>query len=307
MTEAIRPLSRMEQLAGRTIVVSSAFLIGPVTPFVLQARLTGDRITVKYSAIRGDVSPRTVTVPLRRRLEDFVRQYCNIAIVGRITVVRGVRWHGATESAVRSALEESPPFGRASLRLPQGMTFEDLYPGLRELPRQSSAVTYVLGTLAEPSDPTASRDRVDEIKADYGELLTDVVYRIESSALFDSSVPLTKEFTLLLMQWDDEHRRLDGQALDALSRRISIAFDTARAHAETLGLNHLPLTARRPARRAVKAARLATEAVTEGERVAARTQLAKLLEGLRLHYLPSPSEAPLMVGGSRPALIGPGH
>lgn len=302
MTESIRPLSRMEQLVGRTIVVSSAFLIGPVTPFVLQPRRSGDRVSVKYSAIRGDISARTATVPRRRRLEDFVRQYCNIAIVGRITLVEGVRWLPAAEAMVRDVLDGERPFGRASIRLPEGLDFEDLYPGLRELPRQPSAVTYVLGKLGEASDPAASRSRVDEVKADYGELLTDVVYRIESAALFDSGVPLTREFTLLLMQWDDDHTRLDGQALEALSRRISIAFDTARAHAETVGLSHLPLTARRPARRAVKAARLATEATTEGERAAARAQLAKLLDGLRLHYLPSPSEGPLMVGGSRRAL-----
>lgn len=302
MTPTIRPLSRLEDLVGLTLVVSSAFLVGPVTPFVLQARLTGTRVTVTYSSIRGDVTAHTVTVPRRRRLEDFVRQYCTIAIVGRITVVRGVRWPSVAETAVRAAMDWEGPFRQASIRLPEGLTFDDLYPGLRELPRQSSAVTYVLGTLTEPADPEVARERVEGIKADYGELLTDVVYRIENSALFDDGVPLTREFSLLLMQWDDEQGRIDRPALDALSRRLSIAFDAARANAERLGLGHLPLTARRPARRAVKAARLANEAESEGERAAARIQLARLLDGLRLHYLPSASEAPLMVGGMRKEL-----
>ena len=52
----------------------------------------------------------------------------------------------------------------------------------------------------------------------------------------------------------------------------------------------------------MKAARLANEAESEGERAAARIQLARLLDGLRLHYLPSASEAPLMVGGMRKEL-----
>ena len=83
---------------------------------------------------------------------------------------------------------------------------------------------------------------------------------------------------------------------------VQLAFDAARANAERLGLNHLPLTARDDAGRAAKAVRLARRASTDGEREAAMAQAHKLLESLALYYLPTPDEAVRMLGGTPPAL-----
>lgn len=144
--------------------------------------------------------------------------------------------------------------------------------------------------------------RVGAIKETYGALLSDIVYRIENSALFDSAQPLSREFQLLLMRWDEEQVKLPGPEKAKLAREIEMAFDTARRHAETVGLTHLPQTARDDGQRAAKAARLAQSATTAGEREAALAQATRLLRSLALYYLPSPEEAPRMLGGERPQI-----
>ena len=65
-----------------------------------------------------------------------------------------------------------------------------------------------------------------------------------------------------------------------------MTFDAARANADTLGLDHLPVTARDDARRAAGAARLAAGAATEAERAAANAQVVRILGSLALYYLP---------------------
>lgn len=174
-------------------------------------------------------------------------------------------------------------------------------------------ITYSVSQIASRIDPdfaagtgsrasTTAAARVAEVKAEYGDLLSDVVYRIECSALFDNSVDLSRAFTLVMMKWDDDESRSTPAALDKLSREVRLAFDTARRNAEAIGVEHLPRTARRAAGRAVKAARLATEGATVGERSAALDQLSRLLAELDLQYLPDRTEVPRMIGTARLAL-----
>ena len=153
--------------------------------------------------------------------------------------------------------------------------------------------------------PPSPKMRIDRLKLTYGELLSDIAYRIENSALFDNAVPVTRDFQVLLMRWDDEQAGLPAAERATLARQLELAFDTARDHAETVGLSHLPSTARQDGERAVKAARLAARATSEGERKAALEQATRLLSSLALYYLPRPDEVPKMLGGSPPSLGAP--
>lgn len=292
----ITPDTRLALLDGRSLVISSAFLTGSPTPIALRCTVGGSKVTVRYAAIRGD-SGRTVTVAGFRRLHDFARQYLDITTVGRITPVTDIEWGSRL------------PGHYLKLTPPAGLTFDDLYPGLAELsPEKLRLHAYVLGSVAAPEDeaaPEVALERMAGFKAEYGALLSDVVYRISNPALFDATVAESRAFHLLLMQWDDAVLEATGGDLDALSREVALAFDTARANAERVGLDHLPWRARSTARKAVKAAELAENATTDGERAAARDTITKLLRSMALHYLPLPSEAPRMLGGAQPALDAP--
>ncbi|QIK73481.1 hypothetical protein G7070_15960 [Propioniciclava coleopterorum] len=123
-------------------------------------------------------------------------------------------------------------------------------------------------------------ERVDVVQAAYGELLSDIVYRIENSALFDAAVPQTQRFQIALVTWD-----ADAPDAPALATEVEESFAAARAHAEERGLDHLPQTAREPARRAVKAA-ITALASADAEREAAAQAAAGLVAGLSLYYLP---------------------
>lgn len=286
MTLRVTPQTTMGELVGRVVVVSSAFLTGPLTPFVLDCTLSEGQVNVHHASISA-LDRDTALVPRYRTLEHFARDRLGIETIGRITPITGVRWAQ----------------GRPRLRLPDGLTTEDLYPGLRELHGQRLSLhSYILGAVEAPANPDIARRRVADVLETYGALLSDVAYRIENSALFDTTVAESKEFQLRLMQWEDQAAHLDGAAVDALAREVALTFDTARANAERLGLAHLPLTARRTARQAVKAATLARTSPTEGERAAAREKVAKLLSRLALYYLPSPRSAPLLLGGQPPQL-----
>lgn len=174
---------------------------------------------------------------------------------------------------------------------------------MKRLSRQRpSERRLAIGEVAPPADLAAAARRVDDVKASYGELLSDVIYRVESSALFDPAVDATREFTLLLAQWDSRTPSMEPDAVMELAREVELAFDTARAHAETLGLDHLPRTARPTARRAIKSLQLAEGATTDGERTAALTRANQLLGSLALYYLPDPAETAAALGGGRPAV-----
>lgn len=145
---------------------------------------------------------------------------------------------------------------------------------------------------------------VKKVKAAYGKLVSDVVYRIEHPALFDPTVPTTKAFTAALIEWDNNQDHLSGAELSTLAARIGIAFDTARAHAEAVGMDHLPDDAKEPAGRAAKALRVATSASTgKAEREAALGRANAILEGLLLYYLPRPREVQALVQGRQPLAL----
>ncbi|MDO5092882.1 MAG: hypothetical protein Q4D79_05585 [Propionibacteriaceae bacterium] len=158
----------------------------------------------------------------------------------------------------------------------------------------SNLVDYVGARLRgeRPELPTETQRRTDivarveGIKEEYGRLTSDLAYRIENSALFDSSVPLTSVFLVQLGRYDNEAADLATDDLDDLAAELEISYATARDHAETVGFGHLPATARPEAGRAAKAARLAAETANDGERAAALEQVRRILESLALYYLP---------------------
>lgn len=128
---------------------------------------------------------------------------------------------------------------------------------------------------------------VEEIREEFGMLSTDIVYRIDNSALFDTSVPHTEQFHASLMLFDDLPDDAPISAVEAQAAEVEVAYSVARANAERLGLKHLPETVRDDARRASKAAHLAANATTDGERTASLTQAARILESLAIYYLPT--------------------
>ena len=145
--------------------------------------------------------------------------------------------------------------------------------------------------LLPPADAprNAAVARVADVRALYGRMLTDVAYRIENSALFDSSVALTSRFETALAAWSDLSDVTPAEELVRCSAAVQVSFDAARANPETLGIGHLPETARDDARRAAGAARLAANAGTEAERVVAHATVVRILSSLGLYYLPAPT------------------
>ena len=168
---------------------------------------------------------------------------------------------------------------------------------VRRLVVSGSAPGRVISSSSSPSSQRDARQSVEELKDTYAKLMTDMVYRIENAALFDSAVPLTREFELLLMRWDDEAPNLDSAGVSRLAGELELAFNTARKNAERLGLGHLPADAQADAARAAKAARLAAEATAPGEKEAAMATVTRLLGSLALYYLPTPEEVPKMLTG----------
>ena len=143
---------------------------------------------------------------------------------------------------------------------------------------------------AAPDPRAAAQARVARIRATYGRMLTDIAYRIDNSALFDSAVPTTSAFESALALWSDTTTGTPDEEVIRRSAIVTVTFDTARAHAETVGLAHLPLAARGQGRRAAGAARLARSATTEAERSAAEAQVVRILGSLALYYLPRPED-----------------
>lgn len=167
-------------------------------------------------------------------------------------------------------------------------------PYVREGSRQlmASAVLARLGD-AHPPGPSPAQ-RVDHVKAAYGELAGDIVYRIESSALFDPAVDQTQRFQLALLAWDPA-----SPDADRLATQVEESFAAARETAEALGLAHLPQTARATARRAARSAALARAATTEDERIAAARHVANLLGSLALYWMPTVDPATASLIGER--------
>lgn len=129
---------------------------------------------------------------------------------------------------------------------------------------------------------------VTRIREEYARLRTDLVYRIENPALFDSAVPTTAAFEQALVDFDDapeeerEHR----------ATQVEVRFTVAMQHAERVGIRHAEPEHRDELTRAAKVARLAASANSDGERRAALTQLQRILDSLALYYLPSRIDHP---------------
>lgn len=149
---------------------------------------------------------------------------------------------------------------------------------------------------AAPAGPT-SLDRVEVVKAAYGELLSDIVYRIENSALFDAAHPPTNRFQVALLTWDAASPRATEMADE-----IEASFAAARRDAEQLGYSHLPLSARSSAARAAKVAKVALSDAPETERAAAVTRADEILTSLSLYYLPTVDRTSPSLMGSRRAI-----
>lgn len=130
--------------------------------------------------------------------------------------------------------------------------------------------------------------RIEGILEEYGGLKLDIGYRIENSALFDAAAPTTNAFEVALVRYETQSAGLSLDQLDELATEVEITYSVARDHAETVGLAHLPSTARADARRAAKAVRLAEGATTDAEREAAMEQVTRILDSLALYYLPAP-------------------
>lgn len=112
-----------------------------------------------------------------------------------------------------------------------------------------------------------------------------------SPALFDAAAPTTQAFEVALARYATEGADLGLDDLDALAADLEIRFSVARDHAKTVGMGHLPESARADARRAVKAATLAAGAATPGERQAAMDQVIRILGSLAPYYLPATEQA----------------
>lgn len=146
--------------------------------------------------------------------------------------------------------------------------------------------------------------RVKELKAEYGAMLSDVVLRIEQPALFDAAAPQTRRFTELLLQWDEHREHRNVVELGELAASLAVAFEAAKSHAATVGMDHLPESAREPAATAVKALRLARDKSTSAaERRTALQQATRILQGLRLYYLPTVAETEALVAGKKPLAL----
>lgn len=178
-----------------------------------------------------------------------------------------------------------------------------LLAGRRRGARQWSFVhghmTRTLGQLRLPAAIEAvTMPDVDAVREEYGRLVSDIAYRIENPALFDPHEPLTQEFTLALLRWDDTQELLEGKERQVLATRVVAGFRAARANAERIGMDHLPAESRRQAATALKAARLAADAgAAPAERAAALSRAIRILDALALYYLPKGTEARDAIGG----------
>lgn len=147
-----------------------------------------------------------------------------------------------------------------------------------------------------PGSALATR-RVDHVKERYGRLLSDIVYRIENPAMFDPAVQSTAAFTNAMIRWDNSQATMPASQRSTLAAHVELAFETARQHAETLGMDHVPADARPQVERAAKAARLSVSTRSKSEARAALKQAISILEALHLYYLPSAAEAEAITGG----------
>lgn len=293
---------------------------GSVTVLELLAR---DEATTKVRLSRGDrVDPTYVqAAPLDLELGDFALTHLKSRPVRAYALPRGsTQTRHLLRVMALTALVGLVALGLVTLVLVSGLpdtakaflvvalvTAAVAGPIVRARLRPSVRLSYRTAQGVYPLDAllsarpaaVAAAASVDAVKEEYGALLSDICYRIEHPALFDPADAAAKRLTLALIRWDGRGDDLDASEIGALAGEVRVAFDTARANAETIGMRHLPEAAVPDAQRALKAARLATSTRSPAERSTALRQVAAILSDLALYYLPSPKEAAQMVEGRR--------
>lgn len=174
---------------------------------------------------------------------------------------------------------------------------ENLFGGHRMMYRTSWRRWELVDLVAAADRNDLAERQVQAVKEAYGMLLTDLVYRVEHPALFDTECPATEPFSLALVEWDTTQQHLERAARSALASRVVATFQQARHHAERVGMEHLPRPQRRVVRRAAKALRVASDPyATSRERSTALERAVKLLDDLVLHYMPTGPEIRQAVG-----------
>lgn len=154
------------------------------------------------------------------------------------------------------------------------------------------------GAVAGPAEGRTlrARARIEAVREAYGAARLDIVRRIDEPALFDGDCPTTAR--LLALLWEAEHLGSpELAALEAFAVELEVAHEVAVSHALRRGIGHLPKAQRARARQASKAARLAVDGATEGERDAALARLRDILDALALYYLPSGDECTTILRG----------
>ncbi|AQP47626.1 hypothetical protein BW730_09090 [Tessaracoccus aquimaris] len=212
-----------------------------------------------------------------------------------------VRFHAERGGERWSGRVDAPRFATPStLALPHGLQVRRavLLPGIRWRPLLAPEVDLGKGRDVRPREAAAEIRRlpvsdrssriVDEVADEYARLLTDLTYHITNSALFDSTVATTYEFDRALLAWQDLPVAAPAGERAELAALVRLTFATARAHAELVGLDHVPAEFRGRASRAAKAASLAERATSAPEREAALDQVGRILVSLGLYYLPAP-------------------
>lgn len=212
-----------------------------------------------------------------------------------------VRYHAERGGDRSGGRVEAPRFATPStLALPHGLHVRRavLLPGIRWRPLLAPEVDLGQGREVRPGEAAAEVGRlpvsdrssriVDEVTDEYARLLTDLTYHITNSALFDSEVASTREFDRALLAWQDLPADAPGAQRQEAASLVRLTFATARAHAELVGLDHVPAEFRGSATRAAKAAALAERASSAPEREAALDQVGRILVSLGLYYLPAP-------------------
>lgn len=292
----IEPWTLLSPDAPLHVADGLTLLVSPIQPSagevrVLEIKVGHREATIRHAVLGATEAARKDLAPDHRRVNEFCAEAFG-SRVDHVLVVPPASWSTRTGFfAPRTVTAIHHHEGSTG-------TFEahHLIERIAALPPPEGALPREAPTPASE----VARARVEAVKERYGALASDIAYRIENSALFDPGAPLTRQYHLLMMRWGDEAARLDATASERLAMEIQLAFDTARSHAEAIGFGHLPSTARPTAGRALKAAILAREATTEGEREAAISQVIRLLDSIALYYLPAVADVPVMLGGATP-------
>ena len=313
----------LASLSGKAIAVTGMGDRGEPRTFALEFGKVGRRwIKVRFGDLSDSTDPvksRMLRLPIEARVGDAVLGLTHVKLEGAGIVPR-VAWPMMSESqdrrrwliiaflcvmfitvvtqqfALMMFMLIPLVFGRAL----KGSNESQSPPRVQTASRGeifASQVRAMLPAVVRPevTGALSPTDRVAVVKERYGDRVMDIVYRIENSALFDNAVPQTQRFQLALLAWDPQ-----SPEAGRLADEVEASFAEAVRHAEEVGLDHLPATARPKAERAAKAATTALSSVNDAERAAARRRVVEILSSLALYYLPvADAQAPSLIGERR--------